>query len=224
MSNGITKVMKYELTYLDGCGDFHNMQDEVWKLQRQVREILNKTIQMAYEWDYRNYEHYQQTGAYLNTRDETGYATYDGYMYHILTPQYPSMATNNLIDAIQKAWKKYKSDKSDIGKGLKSIPSFKSNHPILVNPKGVKINKVENQWIITLTLFSGEYKKANPNISKNNVRFSVHVDDKTQRTIIERINSGEYKLGQCQLNYEKKKWSISLNYSFQSVAHDIDPD
>ena len=40
----LAKVMKYELRYLDGFQSFYEMQEAVWGLQRQTREILNKTL------------------------------------------------------------------------------------------------------------------------------------------------------------------------------------
>ena len=62
----IAKVMKYELRYLDGFTDFHEMQKHLWTLQRQTREIMNKTIQEAYAWDYRSNKNREETGNYLD--------------------------------------------------------------------------------------------------------------------------------------------------------------
>ena len=58
--------MKYELRYIDGCGDFYEMQKQVWDIQRQVREMLNKTIQESYLWDYRCRVYKEQTGGKLD--------------------------------------------------------------------------------------------------------------------------------------------------------------
>ena len=67
----VTKVMKYELRYLSGFSDFHAMQQAVWGLQRQSREILNKTIQMAFHWDYISRENFNANGVYLDVKAET---------------------------------------------------------------------------------------------------------------------------------------------------------
>ena len=69
----ITKVMKFELHYLSGFENFSAMQQAVWGLQRQTREILNKTIQMAYHWDYQKEECKRLTGETLDIVKETGY-------------------------------------------------------------------------------------------------------------------------------------------------------
>ena len=68
----VTKVMKYELRYLEGCGDFQGMQENVWAMQRKTREILNRTIQICYHWDYLNLEHYKETGEDLELQKEKG--------------------------------------------------------------------------------------------------------------------------------------------------------
>ena len=53
MPKQISKVMKYELKYL-GEEDFYEMQKMLWSLQEDTREILNKTIQIFFHWDYTN--------------------------------------------------------------------------------------------------------------------------------------------------------------------------
>jgi len=102
----LAKVMKYELRYLSGFASFHEMQESLWLLQKLSREVLNKTLQMAFHWDYINREHFNHTGTYLDLKNETGYKRYDGYVYHCLKDDYTVMATSNLNATIQKAWKK----------------------------------------------------------------------------------------------------------------------
>ena len=52
--------MKYQLRY-DG-DDFYEMQKLLWNLQRQTREVLNRTIQEAFHWDYLSEENNRKTG------------------------------------------------------------------------------------------------------------------------------------------------------------------
>ena len=132
MSKGnLTKVMKYTLRYVDGCGDFHQMQAALWNLQKQSREVLNRSIQIAFDWDYRNREAFKKTGEYLDVRSETGYKRLDGYIYDCLKGDYPDFASGNLNATIQTAWKKYGSSKKDVLIGKISLPSYRSDQPIL---------------------------------------------------------------------------------------------
>ena len=218
----ITKVMKYELRYLGGFSDFHEMQKEVWQLQRQYREILNKTIQMAFHWDYISREHYQVNGTYLDVKAETGYKTYDGYIYNCLKDSYSDIARSNLNAAIQKAWKKYKDSKTEVLKGAMSLPCYKSDQPILLDKNSVKLSVEEKDGRVALTLFSDSFKKKNG--LKGNVEFSVLLHDGTQKSIFRNLIDKTYALGQCQLVYEKKKWFLLITYIFTPVQHELDPE
>ena len=228
MSKGtLTKVVKYELRYLDGCGDFYNMQHELWELQRQTREILNRAIQITYHWDYLDKEHVKETGQHLNVHLETGFKRLDGYIYASLKELYQDMSAASLNATIQKGWKKYQSSKKDIVKGVMSIPSYKRDQPITLSKKSVTITQDSNTPVVELTLFSREYKKAH-NLSSN-VRFSMLLNDNMQKNITSRILSGEYGLGECQLVYKRHKggkptWYLYLAYHFTAAQCHLDPD
>lgn len=217
----LSKVMKYELTYLDGCGDFRNMQNELWALQRQTRELLNRTIQIAYHWDFTDNEQYRKTGQHIDVLKETGYKRLDGYIYDCLKTQVSNFASVNVNATIQKAWKKYKSAKAEVMKGSMSLPSYKKDQPLVLHAQSVKIVKDGNGITAQLTLFSSSHKKEN---NYSNVRFIIHLNDSTQRSIINSILSGEYGLGQCQLIYDRPKWFLLLTYNFNPVERQIDPN
>jgi len=218
----ITKVMKYELRYLGGFSDFHEMQKEVWQLQRQYREILNKTIQIALHWDYVSAQQFGESGTYLDIREETGYKTLDGYIYNCLKGAYSEMASANLNAAVQKAWKKYKNSKTQVLQGVMSLPSYKSDQPILIDKGNVKLSAEENNGRAVLTLFSRNYRDTRG--LKGNVEFSVLLHDGTQKSIFRNLIDKTYALGQCQLVYERKKWFLLLTYSFTPAGHALDPE
>lgn len=223
MSSGhITKVMKYELRYLDGAGDFKEMQAKLWEFQRQTREILNKTIQIAFDWDYKHSEHLKQTGEKLNLFTETGYKRLDGYIYKSLASDYPDMNKLILNAAIQTAWKKYNDSRKDVFCGKMSIPSYKSDQPILIHKNNVKIYSSDDGIIAEISLLSQEIKKQM--VSKTGIRFLISVNDNTQRTIIKNVLNGTYKIGQCQLIYDKPKWFLFLTYSFEPQKYELDSE
>ncbi|MBR3861733.1 MAG: transposase [Oscillospiraceae bacterium] len=218
----ISKVMKYELRYLDGSGSFEEMQQRVWALQRKTREIQNRTVQIAFHWDYINREHFIQTGNNLNVLQETGYKRLDGYIYDRLKGQSAEMSGANLNATIQTAWKKYNSAKPKVLSGTMSVPSFKRDQPLIINSNCVKFSRSESECLAELTLFSREYKKEHD--LSSNVRFAIRLHDSTQRSILERVLSGAYRKGQCQLVYQRPKWFLFLTYSFFPMQHDLDPE
>lgn len=222
MGKGVlSKVMKYELTYIDGCGDFSNMQKELWMLQRQTREILNRTIQIAYHWDYTDREHYKKTGQHLDVLAETGYKRLDGYIYDCLKTEVQNFASVNVNATIQKAWSKYRSSKADVLKGNMSLPSYRSDQPLVLHAQSVKIYESIDGPQVVLTLFSNAHKKEH---DYSNVRYSFRLNDGTQRSIFRKTVDGEYGLGQCQLVYKRPKWFLYLTYNFNPDQRESNPD
>lgn len=217
----LSKVMKYELRYLDGCGDFQNMQKELWTLQRQSREILNRTIQIAYHWDYTDREKFKKTGQHLDIKAETGYKRLDGYIYDSLKEDVQNFASVNVNATIQKAWAKYKSSKIDVLRGDMSLPSYKSDQPLVLHAQSMKIFSSDDDTVLQATLFSNAYKKA---CDYSNVRFIISLHDATQRTIIKKVLSGDWGIGQSQIVYKRPKWFLYLTYNFSPEQHEINPD
>lgn len=218
----ITKVMKFELFYREGGGEFHEMQKLLWELQQQTREILNKSIQMCYQWEWKKQQCTENTGASLDVSAETGYKRYDGYIYHVLAPKYPLFLTGNLNATIQAAWKKYKSSRKDVLRGTMSIPSYKRDHPLLLHNKSISIRRSESHWYADCKLFSTELKRSLGLKRGQNLMFSINAADRTQFHILEEIESGNYSIGQSQLTYEKKKWMLYLTYSFEKPDLTLD--
>lgn len=103
------------------------------------QEILNRTIQIAYHWDYTDREHFKKTGQHLDVKSETGYKRLDGYIYDELKEDVKYFASVNVNATIQKAWAKYKSSKTDVLRGDMSLPSYKSDQPLVLHAQSVKL-------------------------------------------------------------------------------------
>lgn len=99
-SSILAKVMKYELTYQEGCESFSDLLKYFWELQKQTQEILNRSTQIAFHWDYQCREIFQETGEYPDLNAETGYKRIDGYIYNCLKGQYRLMSSTNLTATI----------------------------------------------------------------------------------------------------------------------------
>ena len=221
-----SKVMKYQLEYVDGsCGDYRFLCQSLFTIMRDTREVLNKTIQYCAQWDFRDRLHYEKTGQHLSVLDETGQKRLDGYVYSKLKDSYTTCNTGILNATIQKAFKKYKSSKKEVRKGTMSLPSYKSDQPICLFSQGMKKKPPffeDGEWKIGLSIYSTSYKKEHQLKSLPLFRFK-RVDN-TQQTILERIDSGEYKIGESQLVYQKKKWFLYLTYTFEKEETAVDPN
>lgn len=198
----ITKVMKYELSYLDGAGSFSEMQHSLWELQKQTREILNKSIRELY------------FAAVQKTKFE------EKLFYHQLTDEYPDMATATVNAVIQTAKKKHKSCIKDVLKGTISLPSYKQDQPIVFPSQSINLEASDEGYTIELSAFSMAFQKAHEGISRP--RFKIIAKDRSQKAILERIFNKEYSLRQCQVTYKRPKWFLSLTYQFTPTETELD--
>ena len=227
----IVKVMKYELKYESGCADFNEMQNELWKLQRQTREVMNRTVQLCYHWSYVQAEYCKQHGSTLKPSDvkpcdvyETNAKDVDTYLYHLLKDEYPDFNTGNLNATLRKARQKYDALLFDIQKGNSSIPSFKKDQPLIFSSQSaIRLCKsVPDARHLTLSCFSNPYKHAHPTLG--NITFAVRARSASEKSIFDHIISGKYALGASQLVYEKKKWFFLLSYKFTPESVDVNPE
>lgn len=216
----MTKVMKYELTYLDGCGDFSEMQKTMWGISDDVRTVQNETIQMWMNWDFKSRKHFEETGAYLDCYAETGQKQFRGHVYDQLKGKFDSMGSRVLVSSINKADKKYKASKRDILSGKVSVPSYKRDQPIPVPKVAVKLAYDEGKPTVAFSVIKQKYKKEKG--WDGNLRFQVKLGDGTQKAIFNRTMMGEYGLGECQLVYDRPKWFLMLTYSFETEQKDLD--
>ena len=214
--------MKYQLQYLQGGGDFYEMQNVLWMLQRQTREILNRTIQECCKWEWKKEKDYPDISGREALKIETGYGRLDGYIYHVLKPQYPDIYSSNVNATIQKAWKKYESIKKEIWKGTASIPSYKKDQPLILCNEALEIAPSEIGWNAKIKLFSNKYKRTKKRDSS--LQFQIKAKDKSQKHILEQICSEVYTISESQIVYEKKKWMFYLAYKFEAKESICDPD
>lgn len=224
----IVKVMKYELKYESGCADFNEMQNELWKLQRQTREVMNRTVQLCYHWSYVQADYCKQHGC--ARRDvkpcdvyETNATSLDGYIYQLFKDEYPDFLMANLIATLRKAHQKYDALLLDIQKGNSSIPSFKKDQPLIFAKEAIRLPEcLSDKRQITLFCFSKPYKSAHPTLDK--ITFAVRAHSASEKSIFDNIISGKYTFGESQLVYEKKKWFFLLSYKFTPESVDVNPE
>lgn len=216
----VTKVAKLYLIseQPDGNGnimDFHEINKILWSLQRQVREIKNKSIQLCWEWMGFCSEYNNLNGEYPKDKDILHY-TLSGFVYDRLKTGGYDLYSMNVSSASRDACTAFKNAKLDIMKGERSILSYRNNQPIELHNKTISITHETGVFYATIGLLnrSGAKKYG----FGNSIRFKVMVDDKSTRTILERCEDGIYQISGSKLIYDKKKkmWRLNLSYSFEA--------
>jgi IS605 OrfB family transposase len=217
-----TKVMRYQI--IKPINDtWETLGHVLREIQRETRAALNKTIQLAWEWQGFRAEYKQRYEEYPKTKDHLGYSALHGYAYNRLKDEFYRMNTANLSQTVKRAADKWKSDLKDVMRGDKSIASFKKDCPIDIVSQALRIRKDGSDYILTLSLVSIKYRKE---LERKQSSFDVLIsaNDKTQRDILDRLIAGEYKLGASQLLYHKKKWFVNVNYQFEKEETAFDQD
>ena len=222
MEKRITKVMKYNLIYLSGAGEYHDFLDRFWEAQKKVREAMNKTIQICQNWDFQNQAEFKATGNYRNLLEITGFKTLDGYVYHQLSDELTEvMAATILNAAIQKSYKKYKDSRKQVFTGEISLPSYKADQPVPLPKKNFEIQRDINslKTLFSCNLFSKKYSRS-ADVSTR-ILFEVKSCDNTQNTILERVLNGTYHPCESAVTYDRRKRQLQLILSYSFVPDTV---
>ena len=212
----MVKTMKYQIIKPMDI-DWKLFGQILYSLQRETRNIKNKTSQLCWEYNGFSADYKEQYNKYPKPKEVLGYTNMMGYAYNILKDQYTKMNTGNLSATIKNVTDKWKSDTKAILKGETLPPIYKKNQPIDLANKSITIIKEGNDYYANLSLLSNTYKKE-LNLSSGQVLVLIKVSDNTQKVILERILSGEYKIGASKIQSIKKgktKWFLNLSYKFE---------
>lgn len=186
----------------------------LWTLQNQTRTIKNKTVQLLWEWNNFSSDYKKKYDEYPKAKDILNY-TFSGYAYDRLKHE-SDMNTKNFTCTIRTVEKQFKNNKKDYMRGDKSIPEYKSNQPLELHNVAIKLRHENGQFYFDLSLCNKAFAKQN-NIDTQ-IPFTAKVNDKSQRTILERCCDGIYEISASKLIYDKKKkmWCINLSYKFEN--------
>lgn len=201
--------------------DYKEVYKWLWSLQNEVKTIKNKTIQLCWEWNNYSSDYKIEHGVYPKDKDVLNY-TLSGYIYDRL--KYLNTGnTSNFTSSTRDAISKFKAEQKDVVKGDKSIVVYKSNQPIDLHNKSIRIYESDGEYYCLLSLFN-KLKCKEYNISDCN--FKMYIKDNGTRTIVGRCVSGEYGISGSQLIYDKKKklWNLYLSYKFETSIAELDSE
>lgn len=186
----------------------------LFKIKRETQVIMNKTIQMC--WEYNNFvsDYKAKNGCFPSEKETLG-KTLTGYIYDKLK-EITILYTANSSQSQQRAIKQWKSDIKEVFLGNRTIANYKKDIPIDLHNKTIEINKQQNKYVASLNLLNRKGVKEF-NLDGFKIDVSLIVKDNSAKTIIERVMSGEYKIGGSQLikHKTKNKWFLNLTYSFE---------
>lgn len=215
----MTKVVKVYLIskVTDKNGDqvdYKKVNGILWELQRQTREIKNKTIQLCWQWYYGFSPEFNFVfGEYPTEKNTLGY-TLSGWVYDKLKIG-NDLNTGNFTAITKDCCDKFKNDKIEYLKGNKSIVNYKKDQPLDLHNKSIALKYEDKKFLISLSLLN---KAAMNEYNINRFTFECVVKDKSTRTILERCYDEIYKISASKLIYDEKKkmWKLNLSYTFEN--------
>ncbi len=190
-------------------------------IQYDTRQILNKSLQLAWEYQGFSADYKENFNKYPSNKEVLGYSNIHGYCYNELKDDFYKISRPNLSQTIKRATDKWKNDRKDILRGDISIPSYKKDCPIDVVKKSIIPYKEGDNYYLKLSLLSNKYKKE-LNLKSGQIDIMIKVDDNTQKSIIEKILNGEYNITASQIIKYKRKWFINLGYNFEAKPIELD--
>lgn len=205
----VTDKNDKEIKYEDIC-------KILWNLQKDTRLIKNKVIQLCWEWMNYSSDYKEKNEDYPKEKEVLG-KTLDGYLYEKLK-NCSLLTSSNLNATIRDVSSRFKKNKKSILKGEMSIMSYKSNQPLELYNKNIRLKYEKGEFYVYLSLLNSE-GQANYNIKL--FRFECLVKDKSTKQILERCYDEIYKISASKLIWDKKKrmWKLNLAFTFENIPN-----
>lgn len=196
----ITKAMRYEIVKPTDCTweDFGKVLNS---LRYKCARIANHSIQMLWDWNNFKYAYKKEHGAYPDKSETPNF-------YKLLREEFPDVGTQVISQTLQYVQIKFMRDLKDVCSLKKGIPFYKDNMPICVHNQAYVVRNMDGYEISARLL---------PNdTSQYWFSFLIKKGSNGQRSILERINSGEYKKGMLQMVRDQhKKWYAVISFTFE---------
>jgi putative transposase len=213
----VNKVVKIQI-YTDNKEIYKIVHELMW----ETRKIQNKAICAMYEWSDFKFEYKDKHGTYprpdeilLKKSGIDYYKTIGGYIDIMIRDKFYKNISNNSSSSVMEAMKLFKAKEKDMQKCLCTLPYYKTSSKINLHKQVIKILENDGNYYFDVGLLSTRYKKE-LNIESGRFLFNLYIGDNSQKTIVNRVLTGEYGVCESELRYVKrlKKFFLYLTYSF----------
>ena len=226
MNKVVRLALICEHTDKDGVPvDYKDVYKLLWKLQDQTREIKNKSIQLC--WEYSNFssDYYKKNHEYPKEKEILNYTLLSGFVNDKFKTG-NDLYSGNCSTTVKTVCAEFKNSRTEFLKGTKSIISYKTNQPLDLHNKCIRLDYNDNSFYVFLKLLNRPAFKI-MNYKNSEIKFKIIVKDNSTKSILERCLDNIYSIGASKLIYNRKKkqWFLNLVYSFEtSKVKELDPD
>lgn len=204
--------------------DYKDIYKILFELQRQTREIKNKSIQ--YCWEYSNFssDYYKLNHEYPKEKEILSYTLVGFVNDKFKTGN--DLYSGNCSTTVRSACGEFKNSRSDFLKGTKSVINYKGNQPLDLHNKAIRFECIDKEYYVYLKLLNRPAFKKH-NYANTEIKFKVLLYDNSSKTVVERCIDKIYKISASKLIYNEKKkcWMLNLSYSFSNDSEtELDKD
>jgi IS605 OrfB family transposase len=231
MSKTVTKTVKIPLIceHTNKYGekvDYKDINKLLWKLQKQTRELKNKTIQLC--WEYNNFSsEYIKKYHEKPKKDILDNYSLVGYIDKELKAG-NDLFSKNCSTTVRSTCIEFDNCKNEMSKGTRSINCYKSDQPLVLDKTTIKLEYDGKDFYVYLNLLKRAAFKA-MEFKSSDIRFKLNVKDKDKSTlkILESCYDKIYSISASKMTYDRKagKWFLLLAYSFTPAKTEgLDPE
>ena len=221
------KVVRLQLNYLyDDQRRQRYPYEELTVLQQLVSKAKNRTIQACWEWNNFEVAFKNEHGMLPDKKQHMDGMSPEGYVNRILKEEFYQMYSQNLTCAIRSASKAFKDAKFEMQNGMRSVLSYRADCPVEIHNQRITLHREKQKYYVSLNLFSRKYA-AEKGYPGTYMDFELYRLGGSQLAIVQRCMSGEYRIGESELIYNKKKrcWFLNLTYKFvPERSVELDPE
>ncbi len=221
----------------------NSLFEDIRSLQYDVRRLKNYSMRICFDYDQAQYDYYKYmerckaeigivSYPQATPQDFSKYNSFDGFLYDAVAKDYPLLNKQIVASITRKVWSEYKNDKKQIISGERSLRTYGKDQPIPIKASCCKLEYVDDfDYVFTTSLFSIDKRKELG--MTNGIRFILRDQTDSERAILNRLLSGEYKLTETQLAYDRRKnhrtnkplgWYFCIGYSFEKDTSNPDLD
>lgn len=205
----ITRAMKYEIVKPVDC-TWEEFGKVINSLRYKCARVANRSVQMLWDWNNYKHQYKREHGEYPDKSEAPNF-------YKILRGEYPDVGTQVISQVLQYVQIKFIHDFKEICSLKKGIPFYRDNMPICIHNQAYIIRNMDGYEISTRLLPE--------DAAQYWFTFIIKKGSKGQESILEKLNTGEYKKGMLQLIKDShKKWYAVLSFSFESELKSSNPD
>ena len=197
--------------------DRRGLNKVLWDIRYKTSLACNKATTWMYIFAQENMDYKKISGVNINEKEKFG-KSHGAWVENRMNEIMENCNSGNVAQTRQFVSNRFKDDiKKGVFKGEVPLSTFKNTIPIIIHNKNFKISQGNNGYEIEMGLFNREYQKEN---EIKRIILNIDKIGLSEKSILNRLISGEYKQGSAQIQEDKKrkgKWYLTISYSFEPV-------